>query len=377
MSRADRAARGSPGRAGVGLAARLFLALALVIVAGAGTLLMVAALFGPPVFRARLGQPGGPAVSAQVRDQVEAAFDRALLISLGVGVTVAVGAAVAISWLVARRLAAPVQTVAAAAEQLAAGRYDVPVPDPHLGSEFATLAGAMTGLSQRLRDTEQARRRLTADLAHQLRTPLASLRATVEAVTDGVLPADPATLAVLTDQTERLFRLVDDLEKVSRAQERQLLLQTWPQPLPAVVARCADAVRARFDAAGVALEVRLGPPAPPVRIDADRVAEAVGNLLDNALRHTPRGGRVEVSVGGSGPMARVVVRDSGEGFEPEQAALLFERFHRGPGARPGTGTGLWLTISRAIVEAHGGTLDADSPGPGRGATFTLVLPAAG
>jgi signal transduction histidine kinase len=364
----------------IGLAPRLFLTNALVIVTGAGTLLLVALLLAPPLFHAHLQQAHLPEVSTQVRDHVDAAFERALSLSLVVGVGVAMLAAGAISWLVARRLAAPVHDVALAAQRLADGQYQTLVEDARLGPEFATLTSSVNQLSRRLAATEADRRRLTADLAHQLRTPLASVKATVEAMTDGILAADPSTLAVLADQTARLSRLVQDLEKVSRAEERQLVLHPHLQPLATVVERCIAAVQGRYRAHGVTVTAEDATSLPPVRIDDDRIAEALTNLLDNALRHTPTGGRVTVTLTSDEPQhptqVRVTVADTGEGFVPDQAPLLFERFHRGPQAAPGSGSGLGLTIARAIAEAHGGSLTANSDGPGRGATFTLTLPAA-
>lgn len=363
----------------IGLAPRLFLSDFLVIITGAGTLLVVALLFAPALFHAHLQRAHLPVISKDVRDHVDMAFDQALLISLTVGIGVATIAAVTISWLVARRLAAPVHEVAHAAQRLADGHYQTQVPDPRLGPEFASLADSMNRLSRRLATTEADRRRLTADLAHQLRTPLASVQATVEALLDGVLAPDSETLTVLADQTARLHRLVDDLEKVSRAEERQVILHPAAQPLAPVVERVAASVRDRYRAKGVTLTVDVDPAAPTVRIDPDRVREALANLLDNALRHTPAGGRVTVSVA-PGPPSRppaavLTIRDTGEGFAPDQAERLFERFHRGPGVDPGSGSGLGLTIARALVEAHGGTLTARSDGPGRGATLTITLPA--
>jgi signal transduction histidine kinase len=367
----------------MGLAPRLFLTNALVILAGAGTVLVVALLFAPPLFHAHLRRAHLPELDAGVRDHVDMAFDRALIISLMVGVAVATLAAGAISWLAARRLAAPVHDVADAAQRLADGHYEALVPDARLGPEFATLTASVNQLSHRLATTEADRRRLTADLAHQLRTPLASLQATVEALTDGILAADPPTLAVLAGQTGRLSRLVEDLEKVSRAEERQLLLIPRPQPAAPVVEGCVAAVRDRFRAKGVEVSVirspDADPPLPDVRIDEDRIAEALTNLLDNALRHTPSGGRVTLTLTSSGPTrpsgVRVAVTDTGDGFAPDRGPLLFERFHRGPGADPDHGSGLGLTIARALVEAHGGTLTAHSDGPGRGSTFVVSLPA--
>jgi signal transduction histidine kinase len=382
----------------VGLAPRLFLASGLVILAGAGTLLVVALLIAPPLFHGHLHRAGVPAVAPDVQGHVDEAFGQALLISMAVGVVAATVAAGAISWLMSRRLAAPVEDVARAAQRLADGHYDTVVPDPRLGPEFDTLARSINQLSGRLADTETVRRRLTADLAHQLRTPLASVQATVEAITDGVLAPDEQALATLSDQTARLHRLVADLEKVSRAEERQLLLHPTRQPLAPVVERCAAAITGRYRAAGVDLVVDAERTTPPVRVDEDRIAEAITNLLDNALRHTPPGGRVTLTVSpgrtchgarGLPVQARIEITDTGEGFHPADADRLFERFFRsGPRPAPGnpadhdattttgaeTGSGIGLTIARAIVEAHAGQLHASSNGPGAGATFTITLP---
>ena len=365
----------------LGLAPRLFLSELLVVVTGAVTLLAVAVLVAPALFHEHLRRAHLPQLDADVRDHVDAAFDQALLLSMAAAVATAGVAAAAVSWLVARRLATPVHEVAEAAQRLADGHYDVGVPDPRLGPEFASVAASMDRLAHRLAAAEADRRRLTADLAHQLRTPLASVHATVEAFRDGVLAPDQETLAVLADQTERLRRLIADLEKVSRAEERQIVLAPVPQAPGPLVERSAAAVRELYRAKDVDLSVDVDQAAPPVRVDPGRLGEALGNLLDNALRHTPPGGRVDVLVrrrtSPAGTSVDLTVRDTGEGFEPESAERLFRRFYRGPdrAADLHGGSGLGLTIARAIAEAHGGALTAGSDGPGRGARFTLSLPA--
>lgn len=364
----------------VGLAPRLFLTNLLVIVAGAGTLLIVALLFAPALFHEHLQQARLPQLSTEIRDHVDAAFDRSLLVSLSIGVAVATLSAAAISWLVARRLVEPVHQVVRVAQRLADGHYETVAPELQLGPEFASLTRSMNLLSRRLATTEAQRRRLTADLAHQLRTPVASVAATVEALIDGILQPDPATLGTLADQTGRLHRLIGDLEKVSRAEERQLVFDPTPQPLAPVARRCLAAVHDRYRAKDVDLTLIADPATPVVRIDADRIAEVLTNLLDNALRHTPPGGSVTVTLG-SGPTVgppstELTVHDTGEGFAPDQGPMLFRRFHRGTDAEPGTGSGLGLTIAAAIAEAHAGSLHARSDGPGHGAAFTLTLPAA-
>ena len=365
-----------PSRAArLGLAPRLVLNNLLVIVAGSGTVLVTALLVGPAVFEAHL-QSVKPAPDQLVQEHVARAFDQSILVSLGVGILIAGITAAAISWLVAKRLAAPVADAADVASRLADGRFDARVVDPRMGPEFTTLTTSVNELANRLETTEQTRRRLTGDLAHQLRTPVASISATVEAVREGVLPVDDATLATLSEQSRRLGRLVDDLEVVSRAQERQLLLNPKPVGVSGLVEGALVAHRERFRAAGVDLTASVAGQVPGITADPDRLQEVLGNLLDNALRHTPAGGAVQMSARAAelraNPAARIEVTDTGAGFAAADAERIFERYSKGQNS-PGSGIG--LTLARAIVEAHHGTLTAASGGLGHGAAFTMTIPA--
>ncbi len=380
---------GRPAFESLGLAPRLFFAMALVVIAGAGMLLLVALLVAPQVFYAHLHRSGLPAVTPAVQHHVDEAFHQALWLSLSLGVLAAIGAATLVTWLVSRRLAVPVAEVAEATTRLAHGHYDTLVPDPGLGPEFATLTAAVNQLAKLLGSSEEIRRRLLADLTHELRTPLASLEATVEAIGDGVLQIDQTTLDTLAEQAGRLHRLVADLESVSRAEERQLALNPRPVALSDIAKRAVEVLRPRFGTEGVTLTLTSPAPGPIVEADADRLVEALMNLLDNALRHTPRGHDVAVAVDATGARpgdpgrAEVTVTDTGEGFEPAQATLLFERFYRTDTARTnnrttggGRGSGIGLTIARAIVEAHHGGITAQSRGRDLGARFTISLPIA-
>jgi signal transduction histidine kinase len=346
----------------------------LVIVAGAGTVLVTALLIAPAVFATHV-QSVGVQADPQLMEHVARAFDQSLLVALGVGVLIAGIAGSAISWLAARRLAAPVADAADATGSLADGNLQARVTDPGMGPEFAKLTTSVNALADRLQTTEQTRRRLTADLAHQLRTPIASIRATVEAVREGVLPADEEALETLGYQSDRLSRLVDDLEVVSRAEERQLLLA--PEPIaPAVLIEAAvSASREAYRAAGVELTSSVAGGTPEVMVDPDRIQEVLGNLLDNALRHTPPGGRVTITARGDvtrRPAIIIQVIDSGVGLRQGEAERIFQRFVKGNGS---PGSGLGLTIARAIVEAHQGALSAHSDGLDTGTTFTLRIPA--
>ena len=360
--------------AGLSLASRLLVNNLLVVLAGAGTVLVTALLVGPAVFEAHLHSVG-LAPDQLVQEHVARAFDQSILVALGVGILIAGVTAAAISWLVAKRLAAPVADAADVASRLADGRLDARVVDPRMGPEFSTLTTSVNQLAHRLEATEQTRRQLTGELAHQLRTPVASISATIEAVREGVLPVDEETLATLAQQSHRLSRLVDDLEVVSRAQERQLLLNPEPVAIAGLVDAAMSAHRESFRAAGVELSSSVARGIPAVTVDPDRIQEVLGNLLDNALRHTPSGGTVSMAArpgDDKKPTALIEVKDSGCGFPEGDAERIFDRFEKAPDS---TGSGLGLTIARAIVEAHHGTLTARSAGAGQGARFTITLPA--
>ncbi|SDB79743.1 Signal transduction histidine kinase [Raineyella antarctica] len=366
----------SAGLARLGLAPRLLLNNLLVIVAGAGTVVLTVLLVAPAVFQLHLRRAAVP-LDAKVLEHIGRAVDQAVLVSVGVGVVIATFTASTISWLVARRLAAAVAEAADTGRHLADGHLDARVLDPGMGPELATLTTSLNDLAERLQSTETTRRELTADLAHQLRTPITSIEATLEAVREHVLPPDDLTLETLTAQSARLRRLVADLEVVSRAEERQLLLNVEPVAIPALVEEALGAQRERYRAAGIHLEATINPGLPLVLVDPDRIQEALGCLLDNALRHTPPGGTVTLTAqprdtARSAP-AQIIVSDTGDGFPPSEAEHLFHRFTKGPHS---TGSGLGLTIARALVEAHHGTLLAHSDGPGNGARFTITLPPA-
>ncbi len=358
--------------AGPSLRLRVFAAMGLVVLAGAATLAIAALLVAPAVFHRHLEQ-AGVAQSPDVVMHVDEGFATALLVSIAVGVVAAVIVAAAVALIVARRINEPVAAAAAAASRLAAGDYSARVTRPLMGRELADLADSVNALAGRLEQTEASRLRLVTDLAHELRTPLTAIDATVEAIADGILPADATTLSTLTDQSRRVSRLVDDLGAVSRADERAFRLDPGPVNLVEVASAATTATAARFAAKGVALETRRGPPVTVIA-DADRIAEVIGQLLDNSLRHCQAGDHVSIAVTRRGDSAVVTVTDTGSGFDPAEADRLFQRFYRA-GSDP-SGSGIGLTIARTLIEAHGGALRATSPGPGRGATFAITLPTA-
>lgn len=357
------------------LATRLLLAQLLVIVAGSATLALVALAIAPGIFHEHILR-SGDIVPDNVARHVDEAFGAAVLIALAVAMGAALLAALAVSAFLSLRIVRPIRALAEAAERIAKGAYAARVPATG-SDEIAVLGGAFNEMATALESAERKRRELLSDVAHELRTPLATLEGYLEGLADGVVPASPETWSLLQAETGRLRRLVDDLAKVSRAEERQLDLHRTPSKPGLLVAAAVQTAAAAYAAKGVALETKVDRRLPSVNVDPDRIAEVLTNVLDNALRHTPTGGRVEVTAAARGERVEIVVVDTGEGIAPEHLERVFERFFRADLARTRAagGSGIGLAIARAITEAHGGRVHAESDGPGLGARFAITLPA--
>lgn len=361
-----------------GLAPRLLAAQTLVLLAGAVTSWLVASVVGPGIFHEHLRQAGVGHTSTEAA-HVEQAFGSALLIALGVALTASVLLALGVTAFFTRRVQRSTSAVAASASMIARGDYGSRVPSPGLGAEFDQLSATINGLAQRLGDVESTRRRLLADLAHEMRTPLASIEAHLEAIEDGVRSMDTETLEVLHSNAARLHRLAEDITAVSRAEEGGLDIRPVRTSTRTLVEAATTSAHDAYAAKRVNLALNVAT-TPTVTVDPERMAQVLGNLLDNALQHTPPGGRVTVTVDEPDPQwVEIIVADDGEGIGPEHLNHIFERFYRADPARNRAhgGSGIGLTISRALVEAHGGGISAASPGRDQGASFTVRLPAAG
>ena len=364
-------------RAGLGLATRLLVAQALVLIAGAATTWLVATIVGPGIFHEHLRRAGVGHTSAEA-GHVEEAFTSALLIALGVALAASILMTLAVSAYFTRRVQRSTSAVTLAASRIAEGHYGSRVPSPAMGLEFELLADTVNQLAQRLGDVEDTRRRILADLAHEMRTPLAAIEAHLEAVEDGVRQLDGDTLGVLHGATQRLHRLAEDIGTVSRAQEGQIDLRRTSTSPATLLESAAAAVEEAYAARGVTLVVASSNTAD-VMVDPERLGQVLGNLLENALRNTPAGGRVDlVATTPRAGWVELVVQDTGAGISADHLGRIFERFYRADPARTREhgGSGIGLTISRALVEAHGGRLTARSAGPGTGSTFRIELPAA-
>jgi signal transduction histidine kinase len=360
--------RGSLGR-------RLLAALALVLAIAGVTAWLVAGAVGPYIFHDHLIFDGTRTAEEAVA-HAEVAFRTASALALTIGLAAAMIAALLVSVFLTRRIGASLAALTAAARQVAGGRYEARVPSPDMGAEFDELVEAFNHMATRLDASEDLRHRLLSDVAHELRTPVATMNAYLEGLEDGVAELNAETVALLRAQGARLTRLAEDLSAVTKAQSGEIELALTPMD-PAEMLRLAHlAARDRAEAAGVELAVRTGGTLPLVLADPDRMAQVLGNLVDNALRHTAQGGRVVLEVRSTGDTVVLGVSDTGEGIAPEHLPNVFERFYRADSARDRAsgGSGIGLAITKALVEAHGGTVRAESDGRGKGARFTVSLP---
>lgn len=304
-------------------------------------------------------------------DRILAAVNRTLMWSGGVAV--AVGVLLII--LMSRGLLRPVRVLSGAATQLGRGDLSQRVPDPGR-DEIGRLSETFNAMATDLEQAETNRRHMVADISHELRTPLSNIQGYVEAMQEGVLAPDPEVRGRLQGLVGQLTRLVEDLRVLALAEAGALPLTLSPIALAAVVRSAVEAFEPRAAAAGAELSLQVTGDTE-VMADGDRIAQVLGNLLDNAITHTPEGGSVNVALRTAGSQAAVSVADSGRGMTPEETEKVFDRFYRVDPSRTREtgGSGLGLTISRHIVEAHGGTIYASST-PGEGSKFIFELPLA-
>jgi len=362
------------------LRTRILLSYLLVIAVGGGVTYLVVRLLAPRLFDDRMhlgpgagrtmggGMGAGSGGAGSVRDAFRSAVNVALLVGLAGSLLVAGVLAV---W-AGLRLVRPLGHLRAAARQVAAGDYAVRVPSPPV-PELAELAEDVNVLAAALAATETRRTRLLGEVAHEMRTPLTALDGYVEGLIDGVFAPDGHTLGALSDELRRLHRLADDLAQLSRAEEQRLEVRPVPCDLAELARHAADRLAVQFRDAGVTLTVTT-PKTLPATVDGGRIEQVLTNLLGNALAATPAGGTVSVEVAATGASATVTVTDSGIGLATHDLERIFERFYRAGLARGAAGSGIGLTIARAIAQAHGGDVAAASDGPGRGSRFTLTLP---
>ena len=362
---------------------KIFLAYLLVIAAGVSTMIVAIVVSAPTLFEnlvtAMIDSDTAmrDALMEQMQPIVTQAFQSAMIAALLVSAGAATLVAVAVSLFVSARIVTPLRRLLAASRRIAGGHYGerVPVGEP---DELGALATQFNTMAAELEAAERRRVVLIGDVAHELRTPLSTIEGYTEGLLDGVVAPDIATWALLHDEAGRLRRLVQDLQELSRAEARQIPLHIHPEAPVTLAAQASARLAAQFAEKEITLVAAVPADLPAVLADADRIIQVLINLLGNALRYTPPGGTVRLSAERMPQAVTFHVTDTGSGIAPEHLSQLFERFYRVDKARSRAlgGSGIGLTIAKALVEAHDGCIWAESPGRGQGATFSFTLPIA-
>jgi len=358
------------------LRVRLLVANLIVVGAALGTVAVAVSLVGPGYFASAMGHSPSDTMGQMMSDATRAAFVDAVRNALAAASLIAVITAIVVSLAVSGRIARPVSRLSAAARRIAVGHYAERVPEAGEG-EIGDLAQTFNAMAGSLEATERRRLQLVGDVAHELRTPLATLDGYLEGLEDGVIEPKDETWRLLRSETARLTRLVDELAELWRAEAHQLSLKIERVDVAEV---CRDVVERFTPLAeerhiGLVLDV---PPATLARADRDRVSQIVANYLSNAIRYAPSGSSVAVSARVQGASAVVAVADEGAGLAADQLEIVFERFYRVDPSRTRAlgGSGIGLAIVRALADAMGGRAYAESEGPGHGSRFLVELPAA-
>lgn len=303
-------------------------------------------------------------------DAPPAEIQQRLVEFMAFSVVVGTAGGILIGWVTS----APITRIAKAARRLGEGKLDVRVPVSG-SQEIRELAEAFNKMADDLQHAEALRTNLMADVSHELRTPLTVLEGNLRAALDKVVPLDEAEVANLYGQTRHLIRLVNDLRELSLAESGQLPLEKIPSNLNDLVTETLLALEPLAVDRGVTLSNEVSP-LPELTIDPFRIRQVLFNLLSNALQHTPKNGKVIIGGRTDAGSVSISVLDDGEGLETGQLKAVFDRFYRADKSRSREtgGTGLGLAIVKAIVEAHGGQVEAHSAGKGEGSQFRIILP---
>ncbi len=312
-----------------------------------------------PVFRI-----GGPGTAYLERFNLQVAF----------GGLIAVALALILAVVLARTLTRPIRELTAATEVVSSGALGHQVP-VRSRDELGQLAASFNRMSADLVRSLQLRRQMTADIAHELRTPISVILGHAEAVHDGVLPASSQTFEIIREEASRLEHLVEDLRTLSMADAGELRLQLRPASSRSLLLDAQKVYAHRAAQQHVSLEVNAPEDLPDVQVDLQRIKEVFANVLDNAFRYTPSGGTIELSARPVGDSVEFRVQDSGHGVAASELELIFERFHRvqNSRARDEGGSGLGLAIAKSIVEKHQGAIWAESAAGG-GLIVVFQLP---
>lgn len=299
---------------------------------------------------------------------------QAINIYLLLGTLVAIVIALIITFFISRRITSPIRALTDSAQKLGKGDFSQRV-NIKTRDEVGVLAQTFNMMAGDLERVEKLRRNMVADIAHELRTPLTNVAGYLEAIRDDVVKPDKATIISLSEETALLTRLVNDLQEIALADAGELKLERQPEDISQLIAQSVTAIRTKLSSKGLEISTEIQDNLPMVDIDYHRIGQVLGNLLENACKHTAKGGKIIVVARLEKEMVKISVNDTGEGIPAEDLPNMFERFYRVDKSRARTagGSGLGLTIVKRLVEAHGGSVGVQSE-LGKGSSFMFTLP---
>lgn len=368
------------------LGAKLLLSYFAIIIVGVLVLLVSSQAILPATFNHHMsgmgmmmgnGMMGGANSNemSQLYLDYRASFNEALRYAAFAAMVVAV----LLSLYLSRSVIAPVREMSLAAQRVAEGHYEERVHAPG-EDELSQLAMHFNQMAEKLGDVEDMRRRLIGDVSHELRTPLTAIKGSMEGLIDGVLPATCETFEQIQSEAERLNRLVNDLQELSRVEAQVYALDIRPLDVSTLIQMVSERLSSQAQAKHISLQVEVAPELPQVLADEDRTIQVLTNLVGNALQYTPETGKISISAKRIDEKIQFSIQDTGIGIPREHLSHIFDRFYRVDKSRSrqsGGGSGIGLTIARALVEAQGGRMWADSAGEWQGSTFAFFLPTVG
>lgn len=363
------------------LSYKLFLSYVIVILVAMAVLLTATAFVAPVNFTEQMRHGRGnmagmmgqqmQALESELENDFRTAVNNALLIAGMVAVVTSVG----VSWFVSQRIVNPIRSLVLLSHRIAGGDYEQRLQlDTH--DELAELVDSFNQMATALANTETMRMQLLGDVTHELKTPLTSIKGYMEGLQDGVLPATPETFQLIHREADRLQRLVQDLQELSRAEAGEIPMTMTRCHLQNIISSVTEQMRPQFIEKNISLIVDVSADLPVVRADTDRTAQILTNLLGNALQYTESGGTVEVKAERDGNHIRTTVIDTGVGLDRKDLEHIFQRFYRVDKSRSRSsgGSGIGLTVAKHLVDVQGGQISAMSEGVGEGSQFSFTLP---
>jgi len=367
---------------------KVFLSYVLVVLVGAIILITAASLSVPAAFERHMASMNEIMNNAnamgnnqQMQSELFSQYTTAVYEAVTYAALAALIAAILASFFISRQVVTPMLHMMSLSQRIAEGEYQERLALPggqqaDQTDELGQLALRFNQMADKLEKTETMRMQLIGDVTHELRTPLTAVKGYLEGLMDGVLPADPETYEQIHSEIDRLQRLVNDLQELSRVEAGAIQLNLAPVPPERLIERIQSTFGRQFEDKNIQLVTDVETGLPNLFVDKDRIIQVLTNLAGNALQYTPNGGKVSISVRREKSEILFAVKDTGIGISTEQLTFIFNRFYRTDKSRnrASGGSGIGLTIAKALVQAHQGKIWAESNGEGKGSTFSFLIP---